>query len=116
MVVSVGFLSGCIGNDDEKFLNKAGIIVNDLYPVTTTNLYSKYSKAEEYKLALSDYTLSPECEHIRENIEQGIDYIDWAYEETTKSYFSSYALMETWIEIANNRLKMARDDIRELQD
>jgi outer membrane lipoprotein-sorting protein len=116
LVVSLGFLIGCTespvaNNDDEEFLMVAEVIHDGLYPVTASNLNSRYAKVEiaksDYKFELDKYTLSIECNVIRRDLEDAMQYIVWAYDESN-SMLRSQSLIDGSIEGANTFLEQAK--------
>jgi len=104
LLLTVG-LSGCneIINDDDKFYAKAEAIVDNLYPITTSNLYSKGYKASNYRLEIADYTLSSGAEEIRDSLDFALEHLDWYCDYALGSYPSAKTI-DTGIEMINTLL------------
>jgi hypothetical protein len=108
MIIGIGLLSGCNekSNDDDKFLNKATVIYDELYPVTIYNLYSLNLKLSDYRLELADYTLSSKYEEIRNELDSAMKFIGYAVNYETLGV--SYETRDGFIENANLSLELAK--------
>jgi hypothetical protein len=110
----IGF-SGCVNNtDDEKFLNKADIIIEDIYPINEDKIINIYSKLDSYKFEISDYTLSSDIETVRDRLYSIFENIELCKEvylgEGAYAYLSYEDNLETLDEmfvLVNTRLESA---------
>lgn len=109
-------LSGCneISNDASKFLIKAEMTVDHMYPTTTSNIDYKGYKAISYRLEIADYTLPSKCEEIRDDLDFALDRIDFVYGQIQYTYVYADMFSNT-IDLINIRLLSASGDIDGLQ-
>jgi len=114
LLIVVGF-SGCFeDNDDEAFLLKAEAIADDMYVITSYNIYSKGDKATSYRLEIADYKLSSECEEIRDDLDFALGQIDFYYGQMQGTYSSRMDWSST-IKLINTCLKGVLDDIKRMK-
>ena len=112
LLICVG-LSGCIENDDDSFLIKADAIIDYFYPITISGISYKGQKATSYRLELADYSLSPECEEIRDDIDWILNMIQSEYDLSTSPYYTTDSSM---INLLNLELGNTRGNIMNLQN
>ena len=114
LMLSCVIFCGCneFSNDDDKFLRKADVIIDDLYPV------SKYTydgdKASSYRIELADYTLSSKCEEIRDDLDFALDQIEFI-DNMNDGIYIDHELLQSSADLVNMFLKQSRDEIDELQ-
>ena len=98
-------------NDDKAFLRKADAIVDNILPPQIT----EDNGVDGYRLELSEYELSVECEKIRQDLYTAFDTIEDLEYYGSKDFATYYEYVLELHTLATEQLKSIRSDIEKLK-
>ena len=99
-------------NDNGEFISNAGSIINEIYPVNTSNIKVTIGKLPKFSENINQLTLSSKMNQIRCKLNHAFQIIRASYDYITKEIYINMSInYNSTIEYANSLLNIVRNNL-----